>query len=62
LEKASEPKRWKDFQIIIRPPEAPTEGQNSKVSKAGEAQIFYEGLVKGMLFGLLETNNITVTF
>jgi hypothetical protein len=30
---AKEPVNWEDFQIVMIPPEAPTEGKNSKASK-----------------------------
>jgi hypothetical protein len=33
LLKASEPEKRDDFQIVMIPPEAPTEGKNSKASK-----------------------------
>jgi hypothetical protein len=33
LLKASKPENWEDFQIVIIPPEAHTEGKNSKASK-----------------------------
>lgn len=32
MEKAKEPEKWEDFQTVKMPPEAPTEGRNSKAS------------------------------
>ena len=48
--------------MVIKPPEAPTEGRNSKASKAGGAEIFDILQVKRFPLCFLKANNITTTF